>query len=107
MNTLATAKAHGQKIVFEFSDGANEKGFTNVTDWNFEVKTHESNAQSPRWVKVVLTGPDVPAHITAGGYVLVEPLMWTHGFKVDGVKYWATDYAKVIGALNEAPTGTF
>lgn len=105
--SIDTHKAYGQKIIFQFLEHATGKGFTNKTAWDFEVKTHEDNAKNPRWAVVVLVGPDVPAHIQPGNFVMIEPLMWTHGFEVDTVKYWATDHAKVIGAVTEKPTGIY
>lgn len=106
MYNITQIKPQGQKIIFQFIDDANAKGFSNTTSWNFEVKTHEHNAQSPRWGKVILTGTTVKG-IESGDYVLIEPLMWTHGFTVEEVKYWATDFVKVIGSLKEEPTGIF
>lgn len=94
-------------IIFKFLDEANDKGFTNTTDWNFVVKGHEFNAKSPRWGIVVRKGEDVPAHIQEGDYILIEPLMWSVNFKIDDVKYWSTNSEKVIGSLKTPPTGTF
>jgi hypothetical protein len=105
--TLDNIRALGEKIIFQFMDDANEKGFTNKTSWGLEVKTHDDNAKNPRWVKVIKTGPRVPDHVTIGSYVLVEPLMWTMSYKIGGEKFWATDYAKVIGALPEKPHGIY
>lgn len=106
MYTIDQLKPKGQKIIFQFLDEANQKGFTNKTDWNFVVKTHEHNAKSPRWAKVIVAGPKATG-INTGDYVLVEPLMWTHGFEIEEVKYWATDFEKLVGTLKEEPTGIF
>lgn len=104
---LENIKTLAHNIIFEFLDEANNKGFTNTTSWNFVVKTHKDNAQNPRWGKVISTGPTVPDHIAVGDYILIEPLMWTHGFLIDGKKYWSTNLSKVIGSLKEEPTGIF
>ena len=104
---MENIKAQNQKIIFSFLDDAGDKGFTNTTSWNFVVKGHEFNAKSPRWGIVVKKGPDVPEYITEGDYILIEPLMWTHGFKIEGTKYWATDFAKIIGSVKDKPAGLF
>jgi hypothetical protein len=107
MDSLDNVRPLGEKIMFQFLDDANDKGFTNTTSWGFQSKTHDDNAKNPRWVKVINVGPRVPEHVKPGSYVLVEPLMWTVNFKINDEKFWATDYSKVIGALPEKPHGIY
>lgn len=76
-------------ILFTFLDQAGSKGFSSVSEAGIIIKTAEDSLNSPRWGKVLATGPKV-TDVLPGQVVLIEALRWTEGFKHDGITIWRT-----------------
>jgi len=97
----------GDGILFQFEDdmvrGAQGKlHFKETTNWGFTVggqEAYDSSAKLPRWAIVKFVGKKVPDNIAVGSRVLIEPLKWTSGVKVNDETYWKTnsDYIMAIG----------
>jgi len=94
------------KILFVFLNdvAANKQNmFVDQTNWGFHLGVgHESSATQGRWGKVVATGPKT-LDVTPGDYIFVENLMWTAGFKHDGINIWQTAEEKVMCVSEELP----
>jgi co-chaperonin GroES (HSP10) len=61
-----------------------------------------STQKVARWGEVVAVGPDAEAAgLKVGDYILIEPLMWMEGVKVDDKKVWKTDDSKVLAVTND------
>jgi len=84
-------------IVFAFYDEVTSKGtFRSTTESGIIVVNNTEAAKEARWGKVLAIGPEVESDITVGTDILIEPLMWTLGVDVDGVRIWRTDSSKVL-----------
>lgn len=92
-------------ILFVFTDTLKGKFFQETTDWGLNiVGGHENTAKAGRWGKVLAVGPEVDHEdVTSGTYIFIEPLMWTVGFKHDGVQIWKTDITKVLAVSEQLP----
>lgn len=93
---MLTPTRNGLLVVFIEEYSKSGKGFTQTTDWGFDIEGDHTNSTEPRWAKVIAKGPDAAEEIVNGQYVLIEPLMWTPGFKHDDVNIWKTDSSKVL-----------
>lgn len=86
-------------ILFQFEDGTtNHMGarqFENSTEWGFQIVRTDDSTQSARWVIITHTGPECEEYLKPGMRVLIDPLMWSEGFKVDGQEYWRTDDRRI------------
>jgi co-chaperonin GroES (HSP10) len=91
----------GDSILFIFNDEFTNNGFKNVTDSGIIYKTQQDSAGAPRWGKVVAVGNKVK-EIKPGMTVLIEPLRWTEGFKIDDVKIWKTVEKEIMAVREEA-----
>jgi len=95
-----TLRPLGKNIIFQFLDeitGSKGALVSRPTASGIIIPhTAASQQKLPRWGKVVAVGPDVDG-IVAGEYILIEPLMWTFGAKLnDKEKVWKTDETKVL-----------
>lgn len=106
MDNLSNHKIIGNKFIFQFIEDITNSSFNNKTSWGFEVKNVRDDIKTPRWGKVVKVGHTVES-LNVNDYVLIEPLMWTHGFEIEGTKYWCSATEKIIGHMEQEPTGIF
>lgn len=88
-------------IIFQFEDElatANGiKQFKETTSWGFDLRSNfDHNTKAPRWGIVVAVGPDVSEEIKEGTAILIEPLKWTEGVKLEGEHYWMTNEDQVL-----------
>lgn len=93
-------------ILFRFEDTLKNqngiRGFSKTTDWGFELgMTPDDSTKSPRWGLVVEVGIDVSDNIQPGSRILIEPLRWTTGIKINDKEYWRTDSKSVIGIYGQ------
>lgn len=89
-------------ILFTFEESTLSGMFENATDWGFVVKDSTQDPKTPRWGKVIATGPKV-THIAVDQYILVESLMWTTFLTLgDGDRFWKTNEAHVM-CVSDAP----
>ena len=93
-------------VLFEFVDETEKGGhnlFKNKTKWGFEVAaTHQDTTNTPRWVKIIGLGPDVPDCHHVGQVVLVEPLRWTRQVDYKGLQFARTDPDQIIAVDDDA-----
>jgi co-chaperonin GroES (HSP10) len=89
-------------VVFQFEEGVSASGtFKEKTDWGFEIKEDATQGgDSHRIVNVIATGPEC-VNVQAGMKVVVEALMWTNQFDVNGSQYWKTDESKIIAIMDD------
>lgn len=99
-------KAASNSIIFKFVQDTDNHSFENKTDWGLVLKAPTQDAGQPRWGKVVTVGPNVES-VSTDDYVLVEPLMWTNFFEIEGSKYWRTNEEKVMLISKTEPTGLY
>lgn len=88
-------------IVFQFTDVDVRNGKfyeTSSASGIYLGTNHDANAKSVRNGKVVAIGPLVEA-VQVGDIIMIEPLMWTEGFKIDGEMYWKTAEEKVMAIV--------
>jgi len=102
MNQSKLRPLHDQ-ILFRFEEKI-------VTDSNgtrmFETKSNagivvmgniEDSTKAAKWGKVIAIGNSV-TEVSVGDRILIEPLMWTEGVKLDDEDmFWKTDETKIIG----------
>jgi co-chaperonin GroES (HSP10) len=94
-------------IFFQFVEDSTGGRFINSAASGIIISSQASDqANLPRWGKVTAVGPNV-TDVRVGEFVLIEPGMWTQGFKtVDGQQLWKTDEEKVL-AVSDQPTSTY
>jgi hypothetical protein len=99
----------GKNIIFMFLEDVSDGGFVPSSGGKIQlVRQNLDHNRTPKWGRVLLTGPQVPANdIKVGDYILIEPLMWTPGFEVDDLKCWKTDSDKVMIVSSEVPDISF
>ena len=92
-------------ILFIFTDKVKNGTFKESTDWGLEmVENHDRTAKQGRWGKVVAVGPNVDREeVPPSGWIFIEPLMWSRGATIDGIKIWKTDASKVMLISDEMP----
>lgn len=93
---LRTFKNH---ILFQFEDEIRSDGnklFREKTASGFFIPSSpSSSAKEPRWGVVLAVGEDCTT-IETGMRVLIEPLAWTNGIKVEEETIWKTDESKIL-----------
>lgn len=98
----------GKNILFTFLEDVSDGGFIPQSGGQILLtRQNLDHNRTPKWGLVLLTGPQVPADIAVGDYILIEPLMWTPGFDVEDVKAWKTDSDKVMVVSSEVPDISF
>lgn len=86
-------------ILFTFVDPIKGIMFVEQTvSGIFLGQSHTKTSQTARWAKVLAVGPEVD-NCDAGDTILIEPLMWTHGFNFQDVKIWKTDASKILAVM--------
>lgn len=99
---MTTLRPFKNNIMFRFLDetGGSKGKFTDrKTSSGIIIPTLESSQKNPRWGEVLAVGPD--AQVEVGEFVLIEALQWSFGTKIDGVKMWKTDDARVLFATKD------
>lgn len=93
-------KVLGDGIIFQFIDVDVRNGrFLETSQGGIYLgSSHDSNAKSPRKGKVIAVGSKVQ-DVQVGQTVLIEPLMWSEGFKSEGQMYWKTAESKVMAIV--------
>lgn len=98
-----TLRALNNTILFQFvteTSGSQGRFSDRTSSGIFIARTSDSTQKIARWGKVTHIGPDVVG-INVGEFVYIEPLMWSFGTEVDGVKLWKTDDTKVIAVTSD------
>ena len=77
-------KPLNDSVIFEFLDTISSGAFAAKTKSGIILtnKNSDDNAQLPRWGKVFAVGPSV-SEVKEGDYILIAPLRWTLGFKLN------------------------
>jgi co-chaperonin GroES (HSP10) len=100
---MSKLRAIHDHIIFQFKDESIQLNgmthFVDKTKWGFLTSNVQRGMDYPRIGTVVAVGPEVEDKVKVGDEILVEPLMWTIGAKVDFDEYWRTDISYVIGVL--------
>lgn len=91
-------------IEFDFLENTINGGFSNKTDWGFEIKNRTEDVKIPRWGVVRQTGDEVK-NIQIGDYILIQPMMWTEKLTLDGEQFRFTNEDKVLLKSKEKPVG--
>lgn len=93
-------------VLFQFIDETEKSGqylFKNKTKWGFEISSnHQDSTKTPRWVKIIGIGPDVPDYIQVGQVVLVDALKWTRQVDYKGLQFARTDPDNIIAIDDDA-----
>jgi hypothetical protein len=101
MNNIIAIK---DNIIFQFVEDVTSTRFINSSKAGLIISSKDGNQTSiPRWGKATHVGPDV-RDVSVNDYILIEAGKWTSGFYVDGVRYWKTDEAMVMGISDEPST---
>jgi len=107
-------RAIRNSFLFAFLQKQNDHGyFAESTEWGFDVIAHkdpkkeghaafDATLKQGRWGRVVLIGNDCD-DVKVGDYVCLEPMMWTNGFKHDGIMIHKSDETKVMLISKEKP----
>jgi hypothetical protein len=86
-----------KNIFFIFEDDVVKGQFVSSTPGGILIHRNFNNSlNEARWGIVKYIGPEVDSDITVGARILVEPLQWTEGLKVDDMTYWVTNSDKVM-----------
>lgn len=94
-------KALHNSIIFTFEDHVYKGKFMEKTESGLYLGfVKEDSAKSSRIGKVCAIGPDV-TDINVGDRILVEALMWTDTYKVEGINYWNTSADKVLAIVED------
>ncbi len=94
-------------ILFTFRDEIKNNNGKRVlsqeTDWGFEITQNiDSMLQNPQIGIIRYLGEDAKKEgLEVGMKILIENMMWTEEFNVDGEQLWKTDASKVIGIVDE------
>lgn len=84
-------------ILFAFLEEVSDGQFRERTSWGLELAmSPDQQAKNARWGRVLAIGPDIKSEVQPEDRIYIEPLMWTPGFEMDGVKIWRTDITKVL-----------
>lgn len=87
-------------IIFSFVDRVYHGTFVeNTASGLYLGFVKEDSAKAPRFGIVKAIGPLVK-EVNVGDKILIEALMWTDAYTIDGVKYWNTESSKVM-AISE------
>lgn len=83
-------------VLFVFVDSVSKGQFQETTESGITiVSDRKRSAEKTRWAKVLAVGPNCK-EVEKGDVICIEPLMWSLGFKHDGVEIWKTDETKVM-----------
>lgn len=96
-------------FLFAFVNETNQGRFIERNRQGFILTNLDYEAQSKfaRWGKVLAVGPDI-TEFKIGDLVLIEPKMWTLGFKHDDINIWKSDLSKVLATgEDESVTYTY
>lgn len=94
-------KALHDSIIFIFDDVVRNGQFMDKTASGIYlgfVKEETVKAARPGVVQAV--GPKV-RNVKPGDRILIDALMWSDAYVIDGVKYWNTAEDKVIGVYED------
>lgn len=95
------------KIAFEFLEDTTGSGFSTKTTAGIIVSQNEENqVDKARWGKVIKQAKSV-TEVSTGDYILVEPMGWTLGLKLDEVEeetFWITTEDRIMAVTNKEPT---
>lgn len=97
-----TLRPLSHTVLFQFLDttSGQEGRFSERTRSGLIIPTLQQTQKGERWGRVVAVGPDVEG-ISAGDFVLIEPLMWNVHGKFEGEKFWKTNADKILAVSNE------
>lgn len=99
---MARLRPLKDNIIFQFKDGhtivRNKMLFEERSGPIVVPFMKERSVKSPRWGTVRAVGPEVDADIKVGSNILIEPLMWTNGVRLNGELHWRTN-AKCVMAI--------
>lgn len=90
-------------VIFQFLTEVTKQGnFKETTGWGFEVVRGKQHFEEEghRMGHVVAVGPDC-TDVTPGMDVVIQKLMWTNQFSIDGKQYWKTDEDKVLAVVEK------
>lgn len=94
-------KALHDSIIFSFEDTVRNGRFMEQTASGLYLGfVKEESASGARYGRVAAVGNKV-RDVTEGQRILIEPLMWSDAFKIDGVSYWRTTEEKVLAIAEE------
>lgn len=89
-------KALHDSIIFSFNDAIANGRFMEKTESGLYLGfVKEESASAARYGEVIAVGSLVTS-VQVGDKILIEPLMWSDAFVIDGVKYWRTVEEKVL-----------
>lgn len=90
-------------IYFAFNEDATEGRINSKSSSGILIATDMKyqDQKEARWGIVLAKGPEVPDDIVVGEYILVEPLQWTTMMNYDDVRFWKTDYTKIMATSAE------
>lgn len=90
-----------KNIIFIFEDSVSATGsFKEKTDWGFEIKEDQTyGGNEHRIAKIVSTGPECTI-VKPGMTVIIEALMWSNQFDIDGTQHWQTDETKIVAVID-------
>lgn len=101
---MARLRPLKNNIIFQFVDGhtvvRGKMFFEERAGPIIIPKIFDQSVKSPRWGVVLAVGPEVDAEIKVGSNILIEPLMWTHGVRLNGELHWRTN-SKSVMALRD------
>jgi len=98
---MIKAKALRDTIIFTFEDAVSKGKFMDKTESGIYLGfVREDTVKAPRPGRVHAIGPLV-RDVKVGDMILIEPLMWSDSYELEGVKYWNTAEEKVIGIYEE------
>lgn len=92
-----------QDVIFQFLSEVSKQGnFKEKTSWGFEVTRGRQHFEEEghRIGKVVAVGPECK-QVKTGMEVVIQKLMWTNQFGVEGKQYWKTDESKVLAVIEK------
>lgn len=97
-----TLRPLNNSILFKFLDqtSGKEGRFSERTRSGLVIPTLQQTQKGERWGQVVVVGPNVE-DVSAGDYILIEPLMWSMNGVFDGEKIWKTNADKIMAVSNE------
>ena len=102
MNQSKLRPLHDQ-ILFRFEERivTNDQGikmFETTSNAGIVVMGNiDESTKAAKWGKVIAIGNSV-TQVEVGDRILIEPLMWTEGIKIEYEEtFWKTDETKVIG----------
>lgn len=104
IDIVGNYKPLNTKIICKFIQDVADGTFSNKTEWGLQIRNKIEDIKTPRWVKIISTGPDVPDRIMKGSYALLEQLGWTENFKIGEEKYWLTGFEKILAISETEPT---